>query len=57
MEKVEIREFIEEMAKIGDIWSEEQVEEIYGEQTLDRAVKNRKLQLEEMPCLFYMFFS
>ena len=45
MNKVESREFVMEMEKSGDFWSEEQVEDVYGEQNFERALQERKHQL------------
>lgn len=45
MNKVESREFVVEMEKSGDFWSEEQVEDVYGEQNFERALQERKQQL------------
>ena len=47
MNKVESREFVMEMEKSGDFWSEEQVENIYGKQTLAEALQDRKKQVRE----------
>ena len=47
MNKVESREFVMEMEKSGDFWSEEQVEDIYGKQTLAEALQDRKKQVRE----------
>lgn len=42
MTKAEINTFIETMEEIGDIWTPEQVEDIYGDKTLDEALADRK---------------
>ena len=42
MRKKDIRIFIEAMEKIGDNWTEEQVEEIYGDKSLEEALEDRK---------------
>ena len=47
MNKVESREFVMEMEKSGDFWLEEQVENIYGKQTLAEALQDRKKQVRE----------
>lgn len=42
MTKTEINTFIETMEEIGDIWTPEQVEDVYGDKTLDEALIDRK---------------
>lgn len=42
MKKKEIAEFIEEMESIGDIWTPEQVEDVYGKYSLTEALADRK---------------
>ncbi len=42
MTKTEILTFIEEMESIGDIWTEEQVADVYGNDSLEDALKDRK---------------
>lgn len=42
MRKRDIDAFIEEMEEIGDIWTPEQVQDVYGDYTLDKAIKHRK---------------
>ena len=42
MNKNDIRTFIEEMEAIGDEWTPEQVEDVYGDSTLDEALGDRK---------------
>lgn len=42
MTKAEILTFIEEMESIGDIWTEEQVADTYGNDSLEDALKDRK---------------
>ena len=42
MTKQEIKEFIEEMQSIGDIWTEEEAENIYGNYSLSDALTERK---------------
>lgn len=41
MDKKDIKKFIKEMAKIGDDWTEEQVEDVYGDKDLDEALEDR----------------
>ena len=45
MKKKDIAVFIEEMEVIGDIWTSEQVEEVYGDFTLEEALADRKSAL------------
>lgn len=45
MKKKDITTFIEEMESIGDEWTPEQVEDVYGECTLDEALADRKSSL------------
>ena len=42
MNKKDIQEFIEEMESVGDEWTPEQVEDVYGNSTLDEALADRK---------------
>ena len=42
MKKSEMEIFIEVMSAIGDDWTLEQVEEVYGDKSLDEALENRK---------------
>ena len=42
MNKSEMEFFIEEMSSIGDEWTLEQVEECYGDSTLEDALENRR---------------
>lgn len=46
MNKKEVNQFIEEMQKIGDEWTPEQVESVYGEDSLDDALNDRKGSLD-----------
>lgn len=45
MKKKDIAVFIEEMDAIGDVWTVEQVEDVYGDSTLDEALADRKRSL------------
>lgn len=45
MNKKDIEVFIEEMKTIGDEWTTEQVEDVYGNSTLDEALADRKSSL------------
>ena len=42
MKKKDIDAFIEEMESIGDEWTPEQVEDVYGDLSLDEALADRK---------------
>lgn len=42
MTKSEIATFIEKMEEIGDSWTEEEVEDAYGDSTLDEALADRR---------------
>ena len=46
MTKKEVRIFVNEMSKIGDDWTEEQVEDVYGDCSLEDAIANRKASLD-----------
>ena len=41
MDKKDIVKFIEEMSRIGDEWTEEQVEDVYKGKTLKEALNER----------------
>ena len=45
MKKKDIATFIEEMETIGDEWTPEQVENVYGNATLAEALADRKASL------------
>lgn len=42
MRKKDIRIFIETMEEIGDNWTKEQVEEVYGDKSSEEALEDRK---------------
>lgn len=48
MTKTEINTFIETMEEFGDMWTADQVEEIYGNSTLDEAIADRKASHKKM---------
>lgn len=48
MTKTEINTFIETMEEIGDIWTPEQVEDVYGDKTLDEALIDRKSACDKL---------
>lgn len=45
MKETDKNTFIEEMEAIGDKWTPEQVEDVYGDSTLDEALEDRKSSL------------
>lgn len=45
MKKKDVAVFIEEMEAIGDEWTPEQVENVYGDTSLDEALADRKASL------------
>ena len=48
MRKKDIRIFIEAMEEIGDNWTEEPVEEVYGDKSLEEALEDRKANVENL---------
>ena len=48
MTKTEINTFIETMEEFGDIWTADHVEEVYGNNTLDEAIADRRSSHEKM---------
>ncbi len=42
MNNKEIKKFIEWMGEMGDIWTEEQVKDVYGNTSLEEALKDRE---------------
>ena len=47
MNKKEIAEFIERTGEFGDEWTPEQVEDIYGDRSLEEAWSDRKSLWEQ----------
>ena len=45
MNKSDVATFIEEMEEIGDVWTEEQVERVYGDSSLEEALADRKASI------------
>lgn len=45
MKKKDIVAFIEEMEAIGDEWTPEEVEAVYGDSSLDEALADRKISV------------
>lgn len=48
MTKVEINTFIEEMEEIGDYWTPDQVEQVYGDGTLQDALADRRASISAL---------
>lgn len=48
MKKTDVDTFIEEMEMIGDEWTPEQVEDVYGDTTLEEALKDRKSNIDTL---------
>ncbi len=48
MTKVEIDTFIETMGELNDPWTQEQVQEVYGDQTLEEALTDRKSSVSKL---------
>ena len=48
MKKSDVRTFIETMEELGDIWTEEQVQDVYGDTSLKKALKDRRASLSIM---------
>ena len=45
MKKKDVAAFIEDMKSIGDEWTPEQVEDVYGDSSLDEALADRRASL------------
>ena len=48
MTENEINTFIETLEEIGDVWTPEQVKEVYGDYTLDAAIAERKSECSKL---------
>ena len=48
MKKQEINEFIEKMEEVGDVWTEEQVNDVYGDSSFEDALADRQYGLDHM---------
>ena len=46
MKKTDVAIFIEEMEALGDKWTPEEVENVYGGSTLEEALADRKVSVE-----------
>ena len=47
MNKQEINEFIEKMEEVGDVWPEEQVNDVYGDSSFEEALADRQSSLHD----------
>ncbi len=45
MNKLEINEFMEQMEEIGDVWTVDQVKDVYGDYSLEDALSERRIQV------------
>ena len=48
MNKQEINEFIEKMKEVGDVWTEEQVNDMYGDSSFEDALADRQSSLDHL---------
>ena len=48
MNKIEIDTFIETTSEFGDVWTVEQVQDVYGNKSLDEALADRRSSYEHM---------
>lgn len=48
MNKIEIDTFIETTGEFGDVWTVEQVQDVYGNKSLDEALADRRVSYEHM---------
>lgn len=48
MNKQEINEFIEKMEEVGDVWTEEQVNDVYGDSSFEETLADRQSSLDHM---------
>lgn len=55
MNKQEINTFIETMEKIGDIWTPELVNDLFGSMSLEDALKERLSHLEKFVHTIFSF--
>lgn len=46
MNRQEINEFIEKMEEVGDVWTEEQVNDVYGDSSFEDALADRQSSLD-----------
>lgn len=57
MKKKDVAVFIEEMEEIGDVWTPEQVEDVYGASTLEEALSDRKASISTFFDIVGMIFN
>lgn len=57
MTDLEISTFIEIIGEIGDDWTPEEVQEVYGNKTLDEALADRKSALSKYAAIVDMFIN
>ena len=55
MNKQEINTFIETMEKIGEIWTPELVNDLFGSMSLENALKERQSHLEKFDHTIFSF--
>ena len=48
MNKIEIDTFIETTGEFGDVWTVEQVQDVYGDKSLDEALADRRASYEHI---------
>lgn len=48
MNKIEIDTFIETTGEFGDVWTVEQVQDVYGDKSLDEALADRRVSYEHI---------
>jgi uncharacterized protein Yka (UPF0111/DUF47 family) len=48
MKKSEVSKFINEMEEVGDVWTEEEVMEVYADFTLEEALADRKRSIKHL---------
>lgn len=48
MNKIEIDTFIETTGEFGDVWTVKQVQDVYGDKSLDEALADRRASYEHM---------
>ena len=57
MKKSDMLTFIETMEEHGDIWTEEQVQDIYGDDSLEEALKDRMQSISIMGDILGKYFN
>ena len=51
MDTEKINEFIEKMEEVGDVWTEEQVNDVYGDSSFEDALADRQSSLDHMSAI------